>query len=177
MRSTRVALRSNGPREHYDLTLFTFLIHPIGTIFGLTKLDLSYALGASLAASAVGGIVFGALADLYGRRRVLEWTIVTYSLGTLLSGLTGGLGSLILFRLVHRSGRGWRMGDRAYLHRRDFSAALPGPLCCATGRLWASGARSIHADGKDHILWAAKCSPIFTGLRSSIKSRCIPVHC
>jgi len=84
----------------YDLILFTFLIHPIGTTFGLTKLDLSYALGASLAASAVGGIVFGALADLYGRRRVLEWTIVTYSLGTLLSGLTGGLGSLILFRLV-----------------------------------------------------------------------------
>src|SRR5271154_5238580 len=96
----------------YDLILFTFLIRPIGTAFGLTKLDLSYALGASLAASAVGGIVFGALADLYGRRRVLEWTIVTYSLGTLLSGLTGGLGSLILFRLITGLGVGgeWATG-------------------------------------------------------------------
>src|SRR5271154_3171359 len=58
----------------YDLILFTFLIRPIGMTFSLTKLELSYALGASLAASAVGGIVFGALADLYGRKRVLEWT-------------------------------------------------------------------------------------------------------
>ncbi len=96
----------------YDLILFTFLIRPIGSTFGLTKLDLSYALGASLAASAAGGVVFGALADLYGRRRVLEWTIVTYSLGTLLSGLTGGLASLILFRLITGLGVGgeWATG-------------------------------------------------------------------
>lgn len=96
----------------YDLILFTFLIRPIGTSFGLTKLDLSYALGASLAASAVGGIVFGSLADLYGRRRVLEWTIVTYSFGTLLSGLTGGLGSLIIFRVITGLGVGgeWATG-------------------------------------------------------------------
>jgi MFS family permease len=96
----------------YDLILFTFLIHPIGKTFGLTKLDLSYALGASLAASAVGGIVFGSLADLYGRRRVLEWTIVTYSFGTLLSGLTAGLGSLLVFRVVTGLGVGgeWATG-------------------------------------------------------------------
>src|SRR5271163_4099926 len=90
----------------YDMILLTFLMRPIGNSFGLTKVHLSYALGASLAASAVGGIVFGALADLYGRKRVLEWTIVTYSLGTLLSGLTGGLGSLILFRVITGLGVG-----------------------------------------------------------------------
>src|SRR5271154_4587156 len=89
----------------YDLILFTFLIRPIGMTFSLTKLELSYALGASLAASAVGGIVFGALADLYGRRRVLEWTIITYSLGTLLSGLTGRPVMLRLCRRLHRAPR------------------------------------------------------------------------
>jgi MFS family permease len=96
----------------YDLILLTFLIRPIGTTFGLSKVELSYALGASLAASAVGGIVFGALADLYGRRRVLEWTIITYSLGTLLSGLTVGLGSLIVFRTITGIGVGgeWATG-------------------------------------------------------------------
>src|SRR5271163_2350316 len=97
----------------YDLILLSFLIRPIGASFGLTKVHLSYAMGASLAASAVGGIAFGTIADLYGRRRVLEWTIITYSFGTLLSGLAGGLGSLICFRLITGLGVG---GEWATAH-------------------------------------------------------------
>ena len=96
----------------YDLILLTFLVRPISQEFGLSKLQISWAMGASLAASAVGGVVFGALADQYGRRRVLEWTIVTYSLGTLLSGLAGGLWSLITFRALTGLGVGgeWATG-------------------------------------------------------------------
>lgn len=96
----------------YDLILFTFLIRPIQLEFHLTKLELSFVLGASLAASAVGGVVFGALADLYGRRRVLEWTIVTYSLGTLLSGMAGGIVTLLVYRIVTGLGVGgeWATG-------------------------------------------------------------------
>jgi MFS family permease len=98
--------------DRYDLVLFTFLAAPIARSFHLTRLQISWALGVSLGACALGGIAFGALADQYGRRRVLEWTIVTYSLGTLLCGVAGGLWTLLVYRAITGVGVGgeWATG-------------------------------------------------------------------
>lgn len=73
--------------DFYDLILYTFLTRPISAELGLDKLDHAHALGISFAATAVGGIACGLLADRYGRRRVVTWTILLYSAGSLLSGL------------------------------------------------------------------------------------------
>jgi MFS family permease len=99
--------------DFYDLILYTFLLVPIGRELGLDNIQLSYVLGSSLAASAIGGVAFGALSDRYGRKRVLEWTILTYSVGTFLSGLATGLVPLMLFRFVTGLGVGgeWATGQ------------------------------------------------------------------
>ena len=70
--------------DFYDLILFTFLIIPIGLELHLSNVMLSYVIGVSLAATAVGGVIFGVLSDRYGRKTVLQWTIVLYSAGALL---------------------------------------------------------------------------------------------
>ena len=69
--------------DFYDLILFSFLLVPIRQDLGLSDAQLSLLLGASLGATAVGGVVFGWLADRFGRKPVLSVTILTYSLGTL----------------------------------------------------------------------------------------------
>lgn len=99
--------------DFYDLILFTFLIIPIGNELQLSQLTLSYALGGSLAATAVGGVVFGILSDRYGRRTVLQLTIIIYSLGTFLCGLSNSLEMLILFRIITGLGVGgeWATGQ------------------------------------------------------------------
>jgi len=99
--------------DFYDLILYSFLIVPIGMEFGLSNLQLSYVLGASLAATALGGVIFGILADRYGRKVVLQWTILTYSLGTFLCGLTPGFATLIVFRIIAGIGVGgeWATGQ------------------------------------------------------------------
>ena len=64
--------------DFYDLILFTFLIVPIGQELHLSTLMLSYALSASIIAAAVGGVLFGVLSDKYGRKLVLQLTIIIF---------------------------------------------------------------------------------------------------
>ena len=70
--------------DFYDLMLFTYLTAELQADLGLTPTMLSLCIGISLLATAVGGIVFGALGDKYGRKKVLQWTIIIYSVGAFL---------------------------------------------------------------------------------------------
>ncbi len=99
--------------DFYDLILYTFLLIPIGQELGLSNVQLSFVLGASLAATAAGGVVFGLLSDRFGRRTVLQWTILCYSAGTFLSGLAPNIGMLLVFRVITGLGVGgeWATGQ------------------------------------------------------------------
>ena len=99
--------------DFYDLMLFSFLLVPIQQSLGLSETSLSLLLGASLAATALGGVLFGYLADRYGRRSVLTWTILVYSAGTFLCGAAGGFASLLAFRILTGLGVGgeWATGQ------------------------------------------------------------------
>ncbi len=99
--------------DFYDLILFTFLIIPIGHELHLSTIMLSYALSASILAAAIGGVIFGVLADKYGRKPVLQWTIVIYSIGTFLCAFSANLETLILFRIITGLGVGgeWATGQ------------------------------------------------------------------
>src|SRR5439155_1712702 len=68
--------------DFYDLILYTFLLEPISRELGLARAAHAVLIGASLAATALGGALFGYLADRHGRRSVLQWSILTYSAGT-----------------------------------------------------------------------------------------------
>jgi MFS family permease len=99
--------------DFYDLILFTFLLMPIGKELSLSNVSLSLTLGASLAATALGGILFGFLSDKFGRKSVLQWTILTYSIGTFLSGFASGIDVLLVFRIITGLGVGgeWATGQ------------------------------------------------------------------
>ncbi len=99
--------------DFYDLILFTFLLIPIGRDLSLSNIGLSYVLGASLAATALGGVIFGVLSDRYGRRSVLQWTIVTYSVGTFFCGFASSIEWLLVFRVITGLGVGgeWATGQ------------------------------------------------------------------
>ena len=99
--------------DFYDLMLLSFLLLPIRKSLGLSDVSLSLLLGASLAATAAGGILFGWVADRAGRKRVLSWTILIYSLGTFLCGTAQSFGALLAFRVVTGLGVGgeWATGQ------------------------------------------------------------------
>lgn len=98
--------------DFYDLVLYTFLLSPIGTDLGFGRAEHAWILSVSLGATAIGGLGFGALADRFGRKKVLQWTILTYSGGALLTGLSSGLPSLLAARVITGLGVGgeWATG-------------------------------------------------------------------
>ena len=110
--------------DFYDLVLFSFLLVPIRRDLGLTDTQLSLLLGASLGATAVGGVVFGWLADRFGRKPVLSVTILTYSLGTMLCGVAPGLGALLVFRVLTGLGVGGEWATGQTLIGETFPARL-----------------------------------------------------
>ncbi len=96
--------------DFYDLILYTFLLIPIKKELQLTDVEVSFVLGASLAATAIGGVIFGFLSDRYGRKRILQWTIFTYSIGAFFSGFASGLWALLAFRILTGLGVGGEWG-------------------------------------------------------------------
>ena len=74
--------------DFYDLVLFTFLMSEIQSSLNISAEMISLCLGVSLFATGFGGILFGALGDKFGRKKVLQWTIIVYSIGTFLSAFS-----------------------------------------------------------------------------------------
>ena len=99
--------------DFYDLVLFTFLVSEIQSSLNINAEMLSLCLGISLFATGLGGIIFGALGDRYGRKRVLQWTIIIYSIGTLLCAFSWSFYSLVIFRFITGLGVGgeWATGQ------------------------------------------------------------------
>lgn len=99
--------------DFYDLMLFSFLLVPIKHDLGIADTGLSLILGASLGATALGGLLFGYLADLFGRKSVLCITILVYSIGTFFCGFTNSLIGLLIFRIITGLGVGgeWAIGQ------------------------------------------------------------------
>ncbi len=101
--------------DFYDLVVFAYLARAIGkdwhwgADFNRNKALL---VGITLAASGIGGIVFGGLADRFGRRSVMAWTILIYSLSTGLCGLAPNIVWLACLRAVTGLGVGgeWATG-------------------------------------------------------------------
>jgi MFS family permease len=98
--------------DFYELVLFSYLLIPIGHELHLTSGQEAVLLGVALGGSGIGGIVFGYVSDLRGRRFVMTATILVYSLGTFLTAFSTGYWSLLAFRLVTGLGVGgeWAVG-------------------------------------------------------------------
>lgn len=99
--------------DFYDLMLLSYLIIPMGVELHLSNVMLSYIIGSSLLATAIGGVIFGILSDKYGRKTVLQWTIIIYSLGAFLCAFANSFYLLILFRIITGLGVGgeWATGQ------------------------------------------------------------------
>jgi len=79
----------------------------VGDLHGLSH--ISWVVTAYLLASTVSGPVYGKLGDLYGRKLVLQFSIVLFLIGSALCGISQNMTELIGFRALQGLGAGGLM--------------------------------------------------------------------
>lgn len=98
--------------DAFDVLLYSIVITHLMRAFGMSRTMAGWLNGLTLAASALGGLLFGMLADLFGRRRMLSASILCYSICTFACGLATTVFALGVFRFLLGLGMGgeWNTG-------------------------------------------------------------------
>ncbi|MBK8976640.1 MAG: MFS transporter [Planctomycetes bacterium] len=97
--------------DFYDLILFAFVKRGVAAELGLElTTDIAWIDGLSLGATALGGVLFGRLADRCGRRRALSSSILVFSAGTFATAFADSFETLCAARLVTGVGVGGEWG-------------------------------------------------------------------
>lgn len=86
--------------DGFDYMLITYVLLDIQKEFSMSTTETSTLLLAAFVARPLGGAIFGSFADKYGRRLAMIVSIVTYSVGTFLCGLSTSYIWLFIFRMI-----------------------------------------------------------------------------
>ncbi|HEY3683798.1 MAG TPA: MFS transporter [Streptosporangiaceae bacterium] len=96
--------------DYYEVFLLTFLLIPISAEFHLSGAASAWLVSTSLISMAVGGVLFGYVADRIGRRRVLMITVLTFTVATFARALSPNYPVLLALTAVAGVGLGGEYG-------------------------------------------------------------------
>jgi MFS family permease len=122
-----------------DVLLYSFVLNDIRREFGLSDRTSGLLIALPLASSAVGGALFGWLADRIGRTRALTASIAVYSLATAACGAAQSVEQLALFRIALGLGMGGEWATGAALVAETWPAAHRGKALGLMQSAWAIG--------------------------------------
>ena len=112
-RKTLTAAFAGYGVDAFDLMIYPMLIPALIAAWGMSKAEAGFIATGTLITSAIGGWAAGVLADRYGRVRILQLTVLWFSLFTCLSGFTSSHEQLFFTRAMQGLGFGgeWTVGS------------------------------------------------------------------
>jgi len=96
--------------DAFDFFVLVFILRPLAEEFGASIRDLTLAILLTLAARPIGALIFGRLADRYGRRPVLMLNILCYSAIELASAFAPSLTVMLVLRTLYGVAMGGMWG-------------------------------------------------------------------
>jgi len=114
--------------DAFDFFILTLVIDDIAKSFGRTRPDIALTLTVALAARPIGAVIFGIMADRYGRRLPLMINVVFYAVISVLSGLAPSYTVFLILRVLFGIGMGGEWGVGASLALESASPRLRGLL-------------------------------------------------
>jgi MFS family permease len=125
--------------DGFDLLILGFMLKPISAELHLTPPEAGSLVTWTLIGAVVGGILFGTLADYYGRVRVLTWTIMLFAIFTGLCALAQGYWDLLIYRTVAGLGLGGEFGIGMALVAEAWPARQRARACSYVALGWQAG--------------------------------------
>jgi MFS family permease len=125
--------------DAFDVMLYAMVLAALMADLGLTKGTAGLLGSLTLAASAFGGILFGLVADRFGRLKALMASILIYSVFTAGCGLAPSVLMLAVFRVLLGLGMGGEWGSGAALVSETWPAEHRGKALGFVQSSWAIG--------------------------------------
>jgi SHS family lactate transporter-like MFS transporter len=101
--------------DAFDFFVLVFVLPAVAKEFHRSIADLAFTLTATLAMRPLGALLFGWMADRYGRRLPLMLDLIFYSLVEVASGLAPSYGWFLFWRALYGIGMGGEWGVGATL--------------------------------------------------------------
>ena len=114
-RRTFWACFSGWSMDAMDAQIFSFLIPTLMATWAINSTEAGYLGTASLVAAGLGGWISGALADRFGRVKIMQFTVMWFAFFTFLSGLSQSYGQMLVCRVLQGLGFGGEWGAGAVL--------------------------------------------------------------
>jgi len=138
-RRTLIAAALGWALDAFDVMLYAMVLAHIMRDLGMTKGTAGLLNTLTLLASGVGGVLFGFLADRFGRKRALMLSILTYSVFSFASGMATSVKMLAAFRFVLGLGMGGEWNTGATLVAETFPTELRAKAIAVVQSSWAFG--------------------------------------
>ena len=125
--------------DAFDVMLYALILTAVVKDLNLTLATGGQLASLTLAASALGGLVFGIVADKLGRTRALSLSILLYSVFTFACGLAQNVWQLALFRFLLGLGMGGEWASGATLVSETWPEKHRGKALGIMQSCWAIG--------------------------------------
>ena len=125
--------------DAFDVMLYALVLASIMPDLGISKETAGLLGSATLVASAAGGVLFGVIADRYGRTRALMASVLIYSIFTAACGFAQTVAQLAVFRVLLGIGMGGEWASGAALVSETWPAAHRGKALGLMQSAWAIG--------------------------------------
>jgi SHS family lactate transporter-like MFS transporter len=99
--------------DAFDFFLMVFMFKDIATTFQVDVKNVAEAVFLTLAARPIGAFIFGRLADRFGRKPILMWNILAFSILEAASGFAPSLTTFLILRFLFGVAMGgeWGIGS------------------------------------------------------------------
>lgn len=144
--------------DSMDIMLYAMVLTHLMRDLGMDSSIGGLLASATLLSSALGGILFGILADRVGRTRALMGSILIYSIFTAACGFAQGVGDLLVYRILLGLGMGGEWATGAALVAETWPGEHRGKALGLMQSSWAVGhavAAAVTALVLPHFGWRA----------------------
>ncbi|HEY7789886.1 MAG TPA: MFS transporter [Vicinamibacterales bacterium] len=125
--------------DSFDIMLYALVLASLMDELGMAKATAGLLGSLTLIAGAAGGVLFGVLADRFGRKRALMGSIFLYSIFTGACGLSQTILELAIFRVLLGFGMGGEWASGASLVSETWSTEHRGKALGLMQSSWAIG--------------------------------------